>query len=219
MSVAYLIGSGVTAIALHYWAMNSHDAIQQYLEKYHNLLLPQFVVHTVLRHLQLLWIVLLVLFVMECCRWQLFQSYQRQQHQRCYDSTGDEDAPRRNRNYRRWWSTTREEDADNNNDLNEPFLATDDWDRFSNSSRGGWWSFFQRRRHRTTNNYSDDDDDNLRNNDEDARLFANIQQEWAIRTEEDPIWWSRDEEEIQNDLDDKDSSDWASTSSRDKTKE
>lgn len=185
LAMFYLVASLVAGITLH-WI---HPLLLEiYLRQHDNLLLPLEISNFLLHQSSKLWIGLLILFVAECARWQLLQTYR---HSLFFDHDEDTnnstyydddngllrirgDAPLRESLLRHGGRRTRRDQP--------------------NNGRTQWWQWdpWTTRRQR-------DDSPDPRDN-EDTILFAAVQEEWASRTEEDPFWWSRDEEEIAREL-------------------
>jgi hypothetical protein len=166
LSLVYLLASPIAAITLNW--LHPH-LFATYLLQHDNLLLPvQWSLYLQQHAGKRLWLVFLLLFVVECARWQLFQTYRR--------------------------SLVRDtEHWNGEGSLSESLLSSD------RQGRRRPWLSWSHRRNRSPN---------PRDNDEDNSLFVAVQEEWASRTEEDPFWWSRDEDDIQRDLQ-RHSSAWA----------
>lgn len=100
----------------------------------------------------------------------------------------------RSRNRPWWWDRTW---RPNDDDMDRPLLtATDDsslpqWvsqgrrQRLAREGAGGWWRLPWHRR--------SEGDDNIR--DDDSVDFASVQEEWAKRSQDDPYWWSKEEDQ------------------------
>jgi hypothetical protein len=139
----------------------------------------------------LLWGLLVILSLAECVRWQLLQW----EYQRVLASL-DEDEPRNSsfgsspfsRVHRPWW--WRRDDSEMTQSLLDdigpswvsPSLRRNRRREEERSTGWTWLGF--RRRHRERD---------LR--DSGSVDFESVQEEWASRTEEDPFWWSREQEE------------------------
>jgi hypothetical protein len=117
---------------------------------------------------------LLVLLVLECARWHLFQT-QRALLLRHLCATENDDL--------RQSLLLSLGDTHSNHDNSSSRLVDDNLP----SSWMDWATVWKRPR-KQPNHDGDDNDD------EENRLLENIE-EWASRAEEDPLWWSRDDED------------------------
>jgi hypothetical protein len=72
--------------------------------------------------------------------------------------------------------------------MEDPLLLSPIWTTSdsSNNDNVPWWRFWHRRRERDTGNNPRGDNNSVD--------FMSVQEEWASRDEEDPYWWSRDED-------------------------
>jgi hypothetical protein len=64
--------------------------------------------------------------------------------------------------------------------------------RRRNGDTGRWWGFQWKHQDSIDGGHRDDSDGDVR--DDGSVDFAEVQEEWASRTEEDPFWWSRPED-------------------------
>lgn len=142
-----------------------------------------------------LWIILLGMAIWECVRWQLFDCYQIMKNRRDGDdnsnSRGRTPQSRSTRGSRPWWWSSTPQ-----NELSEPLLSPgvprwvsggrnqsyEEDAGLTTPQRRRWFSLF-----RSTAQEEVGDDGSVD--------FASVQEEWASRTEEDPLWWSREEED------------------------
>jgi len=143
-----------------------------------------------------IWFVLLTWSILECARWQLFQSYRRQLIRRD-DSETEITTPRRTARPW-WWSLTPRRVS-----LSDPLLD-DDIPQWVSDGRQAYHQHSgvspqRRRRRRQQNDHGGrswlffwQKADNGR--DDGSVDFASVQEEWASRSEEDPLWWTREEE-------------------------
>jgi hypothetical protein len=168
--------------------------------------------------------VLLVLAVTECIQWRVYLEYRRYLLQRDVlelehppaIATPDSSTRRRHANRPWWWQSpggdhtqdetltrnllSEENDDDNADGLaNDPSSGQPRWAlpspfsqgrrRRRNSNNSGnnsrWWGF-QWKHHDSIDGHDVRDDGSVD--------FAEVQEEWASRTEEDPFWWSRPED-------------------------
>jgi hypothetical protein len=124
-----------------------------------------------------------------------------------------------------WWSSnTAEQDA-----LNESLLSTSSTGvpRWVSNRQDGYYDNEtgaaspdhdnSRRRRRPDRSWfwfwgnGGQDDNNNNPRDDGSVDFVSVQEEWASRTEEDPFWWSRDEDKNEEDIRSFSSPSWIST--------
>jgi hypothetical protein len=178
-------------------------AAAKYLQQHHNLLLPSALTQWLVED-HWIWIVLMVSLVGECVLWQLYREYRRHLLQRdAYDLVHPPPLIRiRRRPYRQrrpwWWQSSFNDDDNNDNGdtLLTRQLLEDNQDgtdantsRITNTTRWWWFPYSWA--------FQDNNDVNNNNNarDDGSADFASVQEEWASRTEEDPFWWSRPEDQ------------------------
>lgn len=146
-------------------------------------------------HVHFVWAALLICCGVEALRWISLVNY------RAYLLEEDEisvqlvQQPSR-RHRKPWWWSTRRNSSNLRDDLADPLLGPN-WAASNNRSYqmdhglepGGthtstsMWSIFGSRRA--------GDDGNVR--DDTSVDFASVQDDWASRSEEDPLWWAREE--------------------------
>jgi hypothetical protein len=212
LSIVYVTTFSVVAAA-------GRGAVVKYLHQYHlTRLLTKICLSTPAQFHGLL-IVLLVLAVTECIQWQVYQEYRRYLLRKdafeLLHPPPPTTARHPDRRRRPWWWESSGEDAsltrhllvDDTGEANLDGQATDPasgqphWTLSSpfrqgrrrhsntdsssnNSSR--WWGFQWR--------HPDSIDGGHDVRDDGSVDFAEVQEEWASRTEEDPFWWSRPED-------------------------
>lgn len=168
--------------------------ISPYLIRHkHDMHVPNFFLHFIEKHVHFLWILLLVLSVIEALRWISLLNYRE------YLLEDDKisiqlslQAPTRNR--QPWWWKPQGPENNQTGDLHEPLLEPtwtvsntnsyqmDEGLDHDNNANTIWSSIFGRR---AKNNRNPRDDGSVD--------FASVQEEWASRSEQDPLWWAREE--------------------------
>jgi hypothetical protein len=140
------------------------------------------------------WVTTLLLFgafLVECARWQLVLNLQRKVEslEATEDRRAQARADRRTRFADRpwWFGSANQRPVDRDDPLMDALLPVSADRGDANQSTGNSWNFLgrPRRTHR----------ENRRSVREDASVdFASVQDDWASRTEEDPFWWSREDD-------------------------
>ena len=150
--------------------------------------LPPKVVTFTSSHVHFIWVTLLVSCLVEAVRWIIMSKF--------HECMIEEDelsiqllppsSARQNR--KPWWWSTRRNGNVGRHDLAGPLLEPS-WTATSNH---GWnkpfWKRIFPRGPTSERNVRDDG----------SVDFASVQEEWASRSEEDPLWWTRDEGDSQN---------------------
>ncbi|CAB9506558.1 expressed unknown protein [Seminavis robusta] len=160
--------------------------VRKYLEEHH--MLWKFLQNWENSHKFALTLLLFGVFLLECVRWQLVLNLQRKIHilEAMEDARASARAARRNRMADRpWWFSSNNAPSDPNDPLTDALLPVTA-ERHEPRQQSTGWSFLGRpkRTHRVSQNVR-----------EDASVdFASIQDDWASRTEEDPFWWSREDD-------------------------
>lgn len=151
--------------------------------------------HKTVRDQEYIWIVLFSWTALELIRYVCVVNYRQvvtddfdEDHARVPESTHPNSRPW-------WWKKKKPSNTTTttNNALDEPFLGRPGWANTQHSgyqvddgvSRGG---FFANMFAKTNNHHNS----NLR--DDGSADFASAQEDWASRSEEDPLWWSKDTE-------------------------
>jgi len=157
--------------------------VQSYLQEHR--LLWSFVQNWVGDHTQTLSLIFLGAFLLECARWQLVQSLHRKlaSLEATEDARARQRSDLRNRVSARPWWFVRGSVRTNEDPLTESLLPVNSGVQSAPRS----WTFLGRPRRIQGERQNFRDDASVD--------FASVQDEWASRTEEDPYWWSRDEEE------------------------
>jgi len=136
-----------------------------------------------------LWIVLVFLAALiEALRWVWIKQWLQQ------ESSTQLDQSFQRRRSSPWWWNSRDNSRDNPRDtsLESPLLnGQPNWTNPSRCSQSSsstrWWPFAQRRQ--ATNPRDDSSVD-----------YASLNEDWASRSQEDPLWWSREEDGTQGGL-------------------
>jgi hypothetical protein len=178
--------------------------LRQYLEQHH--LLWQFLQKWEDSHKGVTTLLLLVAFLLESARWQLVLSLQRKLHslETMEDRQDRDRADRRTRFADRpwWFGSTNNEQQYSTIDRNDPLMDSllpvtanrggETTNHQSTETGKKSWSFLGRPK-RNNNSRRENTRSSNRNVREDASVdFASVQDDWASRTEEDPFWWSRE---------------------------
>ena len=152
-----------------------------------------------LRHSKEAWVLCLVVGLLELLlrvpllRYQLSMLDPAEEEQEIVFGSPARSTPTRFRRTRPWWWKS----PSQQNELEESLLSPGipQWVSESNDAgfsplrpaqRRSWWPF--RRSNRTFDNPRDDG----------SVDFQSVQEEWASRTEEDPYWWSREEQNVES---------------------
>jgi hypothetical protein len=183
--------------------MGNHAVLIEYLNKYHSQLhfLPQFVTW-LQQHHHALWVAFLISTLSEGIRWRLVPRLQQMLVD--IDTHLDNNIPNTPTSPSKtpwWWQHHHYRNSDRNIDLDDPLLphhhhhhhheGEPPWVHAHNNSYSihdgtspqqdnSFWSKLFRSPHKTRI---------------DELSFQSVQEEWASKSQEDPFWWSRDEEE------------------------
>jgi hypothetical protein len=192
---------GLVFFVLSCCCMGNHAVLVEYLNKHHSQLhfLPQFVTW-LQQHHHALWVAFLISTLSEGIRWRLVPRLQ----QLLVDiDTHLDNIPNTpaTPSKRPWWWQHHSRNSDRDIDLDEPLLqyhheGEPHWVHAHNNSYSihdgtspqqqqqqedhSFWSKLFRPPHKTR---------------EADVSFQSVQEEWASKSQEDPFWWSRDEEE------------------------
>mmetsp|Transcript_31929 Transcript_31929/g.47126 ORF Transcript_31929/g.47126 Transcript_31929/m.47126 type:complete len:315 (+) Transcript_31929:68-1012(+) len=168
--------------------------ISPYLSRHtQDMHLPDFFVHFVDKHIYFVCILFLILCGIEAIRWTALLNYRE------YLLEDDElsvqlSLQATSRNRKPWWWKPHHTSNNQTGELREPLLEPnwtvsnnhsyqmDEGLDHGNNSSTIWSSIFGRR---GRNNRNPRDDGSVD--------FASVQEEWASRSEQDPLWWSREE--------------------------
>lgn len=159
---------------------------------------PKFFVNFVSNHIHFIWILLLILCGIEALRCVTLLNYRE------YLLEDDELSVQLSvqgnaRNRKPWWWKPQRSSNNRTGDMREPLLEPN-WALSNNQSyqmdegldnennANTIWSSIFGRQGRNNRNPRDDG----------SVDFASVQEEWASRSEQDPLWWSREEEKADN---------------------
>jgi hypothetical protein len=157
-----------------------------------DLCFPYFLVDFFDGHVHFLWITLLCISLFEAIRCKAIANYRLFLLEE--DELSLQLVPRIRRARNPWWWSRRHENIISNDDLADPLMEPT-WVTSNNRSyqmdygegiSASFWS-------RMFGSRSPGHDENVR--DGGSVDFASVQEEWASKSEEDPFWWSRDDNE------------------------
>jgi hypothetical protein len=209
LSLVYVTIFGIVAAA-------GRGAVVKYLHQYHlSRLLTKICMSTPAQFHGLL-TVLVVLAITECIQWQVYQEYRRyllrkDAFELLHPPAAAANTSSTTRRRQPWWwqSSNNEDDTltrhlladetgDGVNDDNQADVSFSGQPRWalsspfrrrhtdSNNNKSRWWGFQWK--------HPDSIDGGHDVRDDGSVDFAEVQEEWASRTEEDPFWWSRPED-------------------------
>ncbi|CAB9510234.1 expressed unknown protein [Seminavis robusta] len=164
--------------------------VRKYLQEHH--MLWKFLQNWENSHKLTVTLLLFGVFLLECARWQLVLNLQRKVHslEAMEDSRANARAARRNRmTDRPWWcSSINNSPTDPNDPLTDALLpVTAERSKPQQQQSTGW--YFLGRPKRTQQHHVSP---NVRQ--DGSGDFASIQDDWVGRTNEDPFWWSREDD-------------------------
>ena len=172
--------------------MFNHSVVLEYLQEHETALhLSGKFLSWLQAHRHALWVTLLVSSVLEVIRWRMVKRLQKLLLQ--VDTQlflQDDPPPSSKRPW--WWQTRRRRQQQQDTDLEDPLLTTPHWtsdslDRNYSMHHGTTTSpqsFFSRW-------FS-----SAQKEDADEPSFASVQEEWASRSEEDPFWWTKEDDQV-----------------------
>jgi hypothetical protein len=155
-------------------------------QHYHTLLWSTDVWHVIQHTSVLLWIFPLVACLIELIRFYMVHRYYLQLQERDDILSNPVNRPRRTR--RPWWWQSNSAVMENNNNnasYMDPLLSDETQHRnnTAGAAKKGWFGGFFGG---SSNSGGGRDDASVE--------YASISEDWVSRSEEDPLWWSRDEE-------------------------
>jgi hypothetical protein len=183
-------GMSVVLFIVSMVAIGMRKKIAPFLEAHQSdLHLPSGVVHFFEKNVHFTWAVLLVCCAIDVVRWISLVNYREYLLEEDELAIQIVPSPARSRNRRPWW-WKRSCNA-GGDDLGDPLLGPS-WAASNNrsyqmdegldQSPSMWSSLFGKKRRGDGNPRDDGSVD-----------FVSVQEDWASRSEEDPFWWSRDE--------------------------
>jgi hypothetical protein len=215
LSIVYVTTFSVVAAA-------GRGAVVKYLHSYHLTRLLTKVTMSTPAQFHGLLTVLLVLAVTECIQWQVYQEYRRyllrkDAFELLHPPAASTDISSTRQRQPWWWQSSNNDDTltrhllegegeDNEDVGNQADISFSGQPRWALSSPFGPGRRRRRRRDSNTSSntnsrwwgfqwkHPDSIDGGHDVRDDGSVDFAEVQEEWASRTEEDPFWWSRPED-------------------------
>ena len=184
-------------LILSFLCMGNHAILVDYIQNHASQLhFSTQVVSFVETHHHALWVVLLVSAIMELIRWwtvPILQAWLLQLD----TSLGSPDIELLYTPNRKpwWWQQQRQQRLsrrEDENGLHDALLEQPHWAQQHNHSRN--YSIHDGISQHDTSFWSRWFGSSPRDNDDESVDFASVQEEWASKSQEDPFWWSREED-------------------------
>jgi len=182
---------GLVFLILSFLCMGKHAVLVDYLQKHASALhLSNKLVSFLDHHHHALWVLLLSCAIMEAIRWWTIPKLHQWLLQ-MDTSLGSPDVELLYTPNRKpwWWQHS------HNNGLHDPLLQYGEEPHWVHSSNSRHYSIHDGTSQNHENSFWSRWFGSCPQEEEESVDFASVQEEWASKSEEDPFWWSREEEE------------------------